>query len=51
MIVVNYYRCKMRYRINRSMVENIAGSSDLRRNEGLFISYSVVTICGVSLHL
>ena len=41
-MVVNYYRCKMRYRINSSMVEYNAGSSDLWRNEGLLISYSVV---------
>jgi hypothetical protein len=33
------------------MVEYIAGSSDLRRKEGLLISHSVVTNCGVSLHL
>ena len=33
------------------MVEYIAGSSDLRRNEGLLMSYPAVTICGVSLHL
>ena len=33
------------------MVEYIAGSSDLRQNEGLLISNFVVTICGVLLHL
>jgi len=33
------------------MVGFIAGSSDLRRNGGHLVSYSVVTICGVSLHL
>ena len=33
------------------MVEYIAGSSDLQRNEGLPISHSDVTICGVSLYL
>ena len=31
-IVVHYYRCEMRYRINQSMVEYIAGSSDHRWN-------------------
>ena len=51
MIVVNYYRCRMRYRFNRSMVEYIAGSSDLWQNDGLLISFSVVNICGVSVHL
>jgi len=50
-MVVYYYRCKKWYRINQSMVECIAGSSDLLRNEGLRISHSGVTICGVSLHL
>jgi len=33
------------------MVEYIAGSSDLPQNEGLLISHSVVTSCGVSQHL
>ena len=33
------------------MVEYVSGSSDLRRNGGLPISHSVVTNCGVSLHL
>jgi len=50
-IVVNYYRCDMRYRINRSLVDFIAGSSDLQQNKGLLISHSVVTNCGDSLHL
>jgi len=50
-IVVNYYRCTMWYTMNWSMVEYIANSSDLWRNDGLHISYSVVTNCGVSLHL
>ena len=50
MIVVYHYRCEMRYRINRCMVEYIAASSDLQWNEGLLISYSVVTISGDSLH-
>jgi len=50
-IVVNYFGCEMRYRLNRSMVEYIAGSSDLRRNVGLRISNSVVMILGGSLHL
>jgi len=50
-MVVNYHRCMMWCRINQSMVGYVAGSSDLRRNEGLLISHSVVTTCGVSLHL
>ena len=50
-IVVNYYRFEIRYRIDRSMDEYIAGCSDLWGNEGLLIFYSVVTICCVSLHL
>jgi hypothetical protein len=33
------------------MVEYIADSSDVQRNEGLLKLYSVVTIGGVSLHL
>ena len=33
------------------MIEYEAGSSDLRRNEWLLISYSVVTIGSISLHL
>ena len=49
--MVNYFRCKMKYRINWSMVEQIGGSGDLWRNTELLISYSVVTISGVSLHL
>jgi len=48
-IAVNYSRCKMRCRINRSMVEYIAHSSDFRWNAGLLISHSVVMNCGVSL--
>jgi len=28
----------------------VAGTSDLERNEGLLISHSVVTNCGVSPH-
>jgi len=46
-IVGNYYRCEMRSRMNGSKVEYIAGSSDLRWNEGLLISHSVVTSCVV----
>ena len=49
--MVNYYRCEMRYRIDQSIVEYIGSNSDLWRNDGLLISYSVVTICGVSVHL
>ena len=33
------------------MVEQIGGSGDLWRNTELLISYSVVTISGVSVHL
>jgi hypothetical protein len=33
------------------MVGYVAGSSDLRRMEGLHISHSVVMNCGVALHL
>jgi hypothetical protein len=47
-IVVHYYRCEMRYRINRSMVEYMAGSSDLRRNEGLL--YPIVLTRSVVSH-
>jgi hypothetical protein len=50
-IVVNYYRCEMRYRINQTMVEYIAGTSDLWWNEGPLISHSVVTNRRVLLHL
>ena len=37
--------------MSQSMVGYIASSSDLQRDAGLLISHSVVTICGVSLHL
>jgi len=50
-MVVNYSRCTMWCWKNWSMVEYVAGSSDLWRIEGRLISHSVVTICGVSLHL
>jgi len=50
-IVINYSGWKMWCIMNESMVEYIAGSSDLRWNEWLLISYSVVTNCAVSLHL
>jgi len=50
-IVINYCRCEMWGRMNWSMVEYTACSSDLLRKDGLLISHSVVTNCGVSLHL
>jgi hypothetical protein len=50
-MVVADDRCEMRYRINQSTVEYIAGSCALWRKEGHFISQSIVTNCGVSLHL
>ena len=37
--------------MNRSMVQYSAGSSDRQWNERLLTSHSVVTNCGVSLHL
>jgi hypothetical protein len=49
--VVNYHWCEMRYKINQSMGEYIAGSSALRRKERPLISHSVGMKCGVSLHL
>ena len=42
-IVVNYYRCEMRHRINWSMVDYTEGSCDHQRNEGLLVSHSIVT--------
>jgi hypothetical protein len=50
-ILVNYYRCDMRYRINQTMVGYIAGTSDFWWNEGILISHSVVTNRGVLLHV
>jgi len=37
--------------MNRSLVEYVAGSTDIRRNEVLLMSHSVVTNCGMSVHL
>jgi len=50
-MVINYYRSMMWCRINRSMIEYVAGSSDLQRNVELLICHSVVTNCGVLHHL
>jgi len=50
-MVVHYNICMMWYRINQSVVEYVAGSIHLWRNEGLLISHSVTTHCGVALHL
>jgi hypothetical protein len=50
-MLVNYYRSTMWCRINRSIVEYVAGGSEVWRNEGLLISHSVVTNHGVSQHL
>jgi len=46
----HYYSYTMWCRINWSLVEYVAGSSDFWQNEGL-ISHSGITLCGDSLHL
>jgi len=46
-MVANYYRCTMSSRKIQSMVDNIAGNSDLRQNTGQQIFHSVVRNCGV----
>jgi len=51
LVVVNYNRCTMWYRLNWDLVDYIPDSSDPQHNERLFISQSIVTNLGVSLHL
>jgi len=46
----NYYRWEIWFRIHWRMVEYVADSRDLRRNEGCFMFHSVVSIWGVLLH-
>jgi hypothetical protein len=50
-MLLNYYRCIMRCRMNQGIAGYIAVSSDLQLNEGLLIFHSIVTNCGVSLNL
>jgi len=50
-IVTDYCQYMMWCRINQSMVQYITPCSDVRQNNWLEISHSVVTNCGVLLHL
>lgn len=50
-VVVNYYQHEMWCCINQSMLEYSVSSSDLQRNEGLWIPLYVVMSYTVSLHL